>query len=345
MVDYDWLDDEGIGEAFCLTFVRDFDAARVLARFGVDRATIRSFAGMGEAADGPFDRVMVAGLVEDWVFVLEDNGFEGSRPEVLRAVSADTEAVSVFTNVNGKASFHHALNGVVRTAFDPSTPARRWGGQPDALLASMREVGLSIVDDGWCGEGVAAALRLADRISGFHLTAEALAGPLVSGRLVPLLSDPSPLPSWMLLDDHELMTEIETAHLDVLRLAVAAEARRLASEAGIADEPPVMLALAAVERGDSGTVPDHSDLGLLLRGLAVESQAAGDSLAPPTLRHRMTEAQRQGVFLRHTAGLAVQAALHPDPRRAAYRVFGWVAPARDPRAVARRTQILTELRG
>jgi Family of unknown function (DUF6461) len=346
MIDYQWLDEKGLGQAFCLTFVRDADALAVLRRFGVDPATLRSVAGIAEAAGGPFDPIIVAGRLDGWVFVLEDNGFQGSRAEVLRAVSAGTEAVSVFTNVNGNTRFGHAVGGLVRTEFDPCSPARRWGSDPDALVPLMRLVGLPDAEDsGWFSDGLGAALRLADRITGVHLSAERLSGPLSSGRLVPLLSDPPRQPSWMLREDHELMKAIDAAGPAVLRRAVAAEARRRANDAGITDQPAVAQALATVDAGETLTVRDDSELGLLLRDWACESRAAGDSLGLPTLRHRMTDEQRRQAFLRHAAGLAVQAALFPDRKRAAYHVLGWVAPADDPERAARRARILADLRG
>jgi len=347
VVDYDWLSDEGLDEAFCLTFARGSSDSLVLTRFGVDPESLRTLDGLAEALDGPFDPAVVAGeLAGGWVFVLEDNGFEGSREEVLRAVSAGTEAVSVFTNVNGNARFCHAVDGVVRTQFDPCSASRRWGSDPDALLPLMHEVGMPCgQDDEWFAEGVDAALALAHRITGVPLSAARVAEPVLSGRLVPLLFDPPRGPSWMLREDHELMMAIESADRAMLRRVVAAEARRRAGDAGIAGHPLVAQALDEVERGQTRAVGDDSELGLLLRGLACESRAAGDSLALPTQRHLMTETERQQAFLRHSAGLAVQSALFPDPVRAAYQVLGWVAPHRDATRIARRADILRELRG
>ncbi|MGI5150804.1 DUF6461 domain-containing protein [Plantactinospora sp. CA-294935] len=346
MADYDWLDDHGLREAFCLTFVRDPDEEAVLRRFGVEPASLRSLTGLAEATELPFDHLVLAGRLDGWVFVLEENGFEGSRTEVLRAVSGGTEAVSVYTNVNGNQRFAYAVDGVLRTGFDPSSPVRRWGEAPDALVPLMRQVGLPEHGDaGWSSAGLDAGLRLADLVSGVHLEADRLAGPLSTGRLVPLLRDPPALPTWMLREDHELLTAITSAPPDLLRRVVAAEALRRADEAGIATEPVVADALVQVDRGGTRIVPDDSALGLLLRELACRAGVAGTSLALPTQRGRMTDAQRQQAFRRHAAGRAVQAALFPDPVRAAYEVLGWVAPARDPARVARRARFLAELRG
>jgi hypothetical protein len=342
---YDWLEDEGLDGAFCLTFARGIDEAESLRRFGVDPATLCRLDNAAEAAERSFEQIIVAGHLDGWVFVLEENGFEGSRAGVLRAVSAGTEVVSVCTNVHDSADFHHAVDGAVRTGFDPYRPARRWGTEPDALLPLMAEAGLAGSEDtGLADGGIDGALRLADRMTGVHLTAGRLAEPVLSGRLVPLLGEPPQAPSWLLRRDRELMTLIDAADPGTLRRAVVVEARRRASDAGIDGEPAVARTLAAAERGETGTVPDDSELGLRLREWACESNTAGLSLATPTSRHLMTERQRQRAFLRHAAGLAVQAAFFPDPRRAAYEVFDWVVPARDEQRVARRTLIVAELR-
>ncbi|MFY1692211.1 DUF6461 domain-containing protein [Plantactinospora sp. WMMB782] len=344
--EYDWLDDTNLREAFCLTFVRDRDESAVLRRFGADPASLRSLAGADQATPSPLTPLVLAGRLDGWVFVLEENGYQGSRIEVLRAVSGGTEALSVYTNVNGNRRFAHAVHGVLRTGFDPGSPVRRWGEAPDALVPLMRRVGLpDRGDPGWSSAGLEAALRLADLVTGVHLDADRLAGPLTTGQLVPLLSDPPELPTWMLRDDQELLTAITTAPPDLLRRVVAAEARRRAVEAGIAIEPVLADALAELDRPERRTVPDDSPLGLLLRELACQSELAGTSLALPTLRGRMTDAERQQAFQRHSAGLAVQAALFPDQVRAAYQVLGWVAPARDPARVAHRARLLAELRG
>jgi hypothetical protein len=173
--------------------------------------------------------------------------------------------------------------------------------------------------------------------------AERLDEPVLIGQLVPLLSDPPHVPSWMLREDHELIAAIDTTDVAVLRRVVVDEVRRRANDAGISDQPAVAQALAAAERGETRVVSDDSELGLVLRDWQLGSAAAGTSLALPTERHRMTDAQRQQAFLRHSAGLADQAALFPDTRRAPYQVLGWVAPARDPARVNRRAQIIAEL--
>jgi hypothetical protein len=114
-----WLGDQpNVGSwPFCPTFVRGSTEREVLEGFGADPddavaagATIP----FGEAHDRP--RVMV-GRSGEWVFALEENiTAQGTRPEVLRRLSARTEAVAIYNDIGkGNDEFAHAFNGEVIT--------------------------------------------------------------------------------------------------------------------------------------------------------------------------------------------------------------------------------------
>ena len=68
-----------------------------------------------------------------WLLVVEVNGWQGSRPEVLRRVSAGGRAVSAYWNVNLTTRFSYAVDGRVLTAFEVMSPDRRHGADPDCL--------------------------------------------------------------------------------------------------------------------------------------------------------------------------------------------------------------------
>src|SRR5687767_4735341 len=89
-----------------------------------------------------YPQFVLAARRGDWVVDVEDNGWEGSRPEVLRAVSASTRAVSVYENVNAQGYFSLAVDGAVAVQFELLFPWRRSGSQPDLLVGQMRAVGL-----------------------------------------------------------------------------------------------------------------------------------------------------------------------------------------------------------
>ncbi|GAA0986043.1 hypothetical protein GCM10009555_062600 [Acrocarpospora macrocephala] len=49
--------------------------------------------------------------------VFEDNGYQGTRPEILRRLSAGARVVSLFWNVNANTKLHYAVYGTVVTAL------------------------------------------------------------------------------------------------------------------------------------------------------------------------------------------------------------------------------------
>jgi hypothetical protein len=67
---------------------------------------------------GPYAEMAAVGSVGDAVVALEFNGFQGSRPEVLRPASHEAVAVSVFWNAKGMSKFAYAVAGDVVTQFE-----------------------------------------------------------------------------------------------------------------------------------------------------------------------------------------------------------------------------------
>jgi hypothetical protein len=194
--DYAWLEDHWLREAFCITLVRGLDEREVLRRLGGEHSQPRLLT-VGEAGrlSGSFQagypQIVLVARTDGWAVAVEDNGWEGSRPEVLRALSAGTQAVSVYRNVNALGYFSDAVDGEVLVRFELLFPQRRWGSRPDLLLPQMRAVGL---DPDWqeplYGEVDPAALALAERVTGVHLDPRMLEGPLPAAEITPLLDDP-----------------------------------------------------------------------------------------------------------------------------------------------------------
>jgi hypothetical protein len=120
---------------FCLTFVHGVDVEEVFRGFGADLAHVRS-AVPGIPFPDPNAPPQVLGRQSgDWTTVL-DYGMppRGLRPEVLRTVSATSEAVSIYNDI-AKLSheFVHAYNGEIVTAVTASIPPHWRGSQPDRL--------------------------------------------------------------------------------------------------------------------------------------------------------------------------------------------------------------------
>jgi hypothetical protein len=347
--DYAWFKDHWLRQAFCITLVRGLDEVQVLRRLGGERSQPRALTvGEAGALSGSFHagypQIVLVARAGSWAVAVEDNGWEASRPEVLRALSAGTQAVSVYRNVNALGYFSDAVDGEVLVRFELLFPQRRWGSRPDLLLPQMRGVGLD--PDGQeppYGEVDTAALALAERVTGVHLDPRMLEGPLLAAEIAPLLDDP---PASFFLgeeDDVELAAAVDQAAPGVLRRAAVMAARHAVQLAQLDHDPVIVEALAAAEAGQARQVDDHSPLGWRIRIWAVEARivervrndpsasldaqrreasllrAAGRAAEQP-LKDPSPWLGRGGsaLVLRWRAGQAVRAALFADPRTALY---------------------------
>lgn len=345
--DYAWLDDHWLREAFCITLVRGLDEAELLRRFGGERGqprtlTAREAGELSSSLRAGYPQIVLATRIGVWAVAVEDNGWEGSRPEVLRALSRGTQAVSVYRNVNALAYFSDAVDGELLVQFELLFPQRRWGSRPDLLLAQMRGVGLDPDRPEPPYDQVdAAALALAERVTGVHLDPEVLEGPLLGVEVAPLLDDP-PASFSLGVEDATLAAAIDRAPPARLRQAAATAARRAVELAQLDRDPTVMEALAAAEAGQARQVDDHSPLGWHIRRSDVETtivsrvlndpfasldaqrreasllQAVGRAAPPPVDPSPWTGAGGAALVLRWRAGQAVRAALFADPRTALY---------------------------
>ena len=244
--DYAWLNDHWLGEAFCITLVRGLGEAEVLRRVGGERSqprrlTVAQVAELSEPLPARHLQLVLVATADGWSVAAEANGFEGWRPEVLRALSRGSQAVSVLDN-GSEGYFSYAAEGRLLVQFELLFPQRRWGRRPDLLLAQMRAVGLDPDRDQPPAGGLATAgLALAERVTGVHLAPRVLEGPLMAAEITPLLDDP---PASFVLDrqDTELAAAIGRATPDGLRQAAATAARQAVQLARLDQDPQVMEA-------------------------------------------------------------------------------------------------------
>jgi Family of unknown function (DUF6461) len=344
--DYTWLKDDW---AFCFSLVRGLDEVEVLRRFGGERSQPRTLT-LAEAGQlsgsfhARYPQLILVAKAGGWSVAVEDNGWEGTRPEVLRALSRGTQAVSVHSTVGALGRFNYAVDGEVLVSFELLFPHRRLGSQPDLLLPQMRAVGLDADShEPFHDDAVIAALALAERITGVHLDPRMLDGPLVGAQITPLLDDP---PASFLLggeNDAELAAAIDQAPAGVLRRAAATAARHAVQLAQLEHDPVVVEALAVAEAGQARQVDDHSPLGWRIRMWAVEATICNRVLNDPraSLDAQLRSANllrasgraagqplkdpspwlgRSGsaLLLRSAVGQAVRAALFADSRTALY---------------------------
>jgi hypothetical protein len=345
--DYAWFNDHWLRQGFCITLVRGLDEAEVLRRFGGERSqprtlTVAEAGELSASSHAGYPQLVLVATADGWSVALEDNGFEGWRPEVLRALSDGTRAVSVFDNGN-EGYFSSAADGRLLVQFELLFPQRRWGAQPDLLLPQMRAVGL---DPDWQqpppGELDTAALALAERVTGVQLNPGMLDGPLAAAEIVPLLEDP-PASFFLGGEDTALAAAVEQAAPGMPRRAAATAARQAVQLAQLDQDPVVVEALATADAGQAQQVDDHSPLGWRIRTWAAEVRiaervrndpsvsldaqqreasllrAAGRAVAqPPKDPSPWLGRNWVGLVLRWRAGQAVRAALFADPRTALY---------------------------
>jgi hypothetical protein len=170
-----------------MTFVRGADERAVLAGLGVDPdAAIPSDA--AEFSTTPGISLVRSG---DWVAALEDSVWaRGKRPDVLRRVSAGTEAVVIYKDDGkGNHEFAHAVDGEIITAVTTSAPPHWRGTQPERLRPLAEELGLADDSDSDLLD-IEVLLTIAEGVFGLSLDEADLQHPLL--KVPDLPSDPAP---------------------------------------------------------------------------------------------------------------------------------------------------------
>ena len=226
--EFPWLQTPPLRDGACITLVGPPDAEGVVRGFGGDLSEARpmSLAALGMPdVDHPTVAVREVG---EWLLVVEVNGWQGSRPEVLRRVSAGGRVVSVYWNVNMTTRFSYAVSGQLLTAFEAMTPGRRFGADPD-VLETVR-AGLP-----WAtGGSVPLLLALAARVTGVGVRPDWLEGDFLVVPVEPPDDDPAtsvyPPTEPLTHDDGPLAWALLRAG-DAARIRVAGTAARYAADA------------------------------------------------------------------------------------------------------------------
>ncbi|SNR97115.1 hypothetical protein SAMN05216276_100250 [Streptosporangium subroseum] len=124
---YGRLVEETLTVPLCITWVEDLPATDVLAAAGrrEDGVGSRTYA---ETVQAAYDAIPVhagaalAGPLGEWTVLVEPNGFQGSRPDVLTGLSRRGRALSVFWNANGDGQLVYAEHGRLLTVLDLFDP-------------------------------------------------------------------------------------------------------------------------------------------------------------------------------------------------------------------------------
>lgn len=253
---YEGLVSAWFSDPTCLTWCEASGLDDVARAFGADLAAAESLS----FEDAQLEQYnadipgllpsLVAGTIGDWTLVVEPNGCEGARPEVLKALSARGRAVNVLFNGGRFDRLSYAAAGrllAVRLTSSPSGSGRL-PGDADAVIDAVGTddvIGLQ-----------AATLLAAEHITGARLTEEWLLG----GGLTRLLVE-NPLPDDIVPDqlrDHRVLNRPEVrAILDDLSPGKAAPIRYLMTEAVVQgsqlSHPAVAEALEFLRGDDDAT--------------------------------------------------------------------------------------------
>jgi hypothetical protein len=279
-----WLGDQpDVGSwPFCLTFVRGSTEREVLEGFGADPddagvagATIP----FGEARDRP---TVMVGRSGEWVFALEENvPAQGTRPEVLRRLSARTEAVAIYNDIGkGNDEFAHAFNGEVITALTTTIPPSWGGSEPDRLRSLAEEIALD--DDGESGPlGLEVLLALAEGVFGISLDEEDLRRPLIAAPMLPVLDDlPASRPTQARPHVSDPVISLLLAHVpdESLTGVLSVRCGRVMAEARVSDHVVLVDAIRDALAGETRSVTDDEPLGVVLRTAALHHARAAAML-------------------------------------------------------------------
>jgi Family of unknown function (DUF6461) len=253
---YAWFEETHLFEwGCCLTFVKGSDPRQVAWAFGGD---------LDGAAPMDLKREQFRAAVrqiDEWTLVVED-GYQGSRPEVLRRLRGET--VSVYRNVEAVTRFSVAAHGSIRTEFDAFMPDDRDGEDPDAIAAQL--AGLPWNE----AEPMRLMLALAERVSGFALRPEQLEGQFAVVTLLPWPADiPTSIsPPAAEYIDKSLWEAIERAPADARHRAAWVAVKLAARSADVLDDP----VLAPVLAGESATREQTAKLDAYARQLEPQNR-------------------------------------------------------------------------
>ncbi|MET9764144.1 hypothetical protein ABZ016_34665 [Streptomyces sp. NPDC006372] len=219
-----------------------------------------------------------AGESGGWAFaILEGGAAQFARPAVLRALSAGTR-VMVLTRQGPEVALTLAEDGVrcpeeqIRRVMSPRKP--NTAGGPWA-----RRLGVDL----WPGSTAAYTGFLAELEQEFGIAYDPAgegAAELASALLLPFLDD---LPEAeheppAQVRDFDLARFVQSTPPQRLRVAVAAQLTRLASETGIDTYPEVSDALDRIHRGLPVRCDQEDPLGVRMRTLAAEVHATRELL-------------------------------------------------------------------
>ncbi len=344
-----WLSEGRVQRSsFCVTFVEGADEQAVFESFDTRTgertprtgAQVRAAEAAFDEGYGPFVRVTQCGR---WVVAWEESSSEGTRPEVLRRLSALGRAVSVRHALDAFAALAYAEGGVLFTSVTTLPPYRREGSDPDRFLPLLREAGLVADDAARDAFDTANPTQTGDlrailqRAFGLSLDPGRLEAPWSSARILPRLAEAEPTQSRaseqrISVGDPVIDLLLAYASPDEIGQCLAHQTQRLLAETGLADRAVLVRAVERALASDRTCVDDDGPVGMELRRV-VHDQYVADRyqllgsatgwIAPQEQRLRATRAQAvmplRAVI--ETGGIKALAAVLAQRR--AWAAAGW----------------------
>jgi hypothetical protein len=248
---YAWFNDLPVGEAGCVTVVPAADEAAVLKAFGARLETaqpVESLQSAISASELPSADWVYVARVGDALVVVEDNGYQGTRREVLAPASKASgvhKAAAFFWNVNALTEFAAARRGKIQCSVEIL------GAEPEDLDGVPRALRRLVLEGGSEeGDMLAAGGALVAAYTEVALSVDMLRG----GTIYEIVAPTSALETFDPDDPYPLLPpRVVTA----VRALPSAVQRRLAEwatvaatrEAGVDSEPAVQRVLAALGTG------------------------------------------------------------------------------------------------
>ncbi|MGK3208457.1 DUF6461 domain-containing protein [Amycolatopsis sp. MEPSY49] len=267
--DFDWLSTSALGEAACVTMVKTADVDAVVRGFGGIAREARTIP-FAEAGNDLEEAYAIAVCRRgEYVVAIEVNGFQGSRPEVLRRVSRLGETVSTFWNINALTRFSYAVDGRIKTAFEAGAHSWKNGEDPDCLAPLLAEI------DWEAGHWRTGLLLLAARLTGQPFTEDWLSGDVLVAPIAEHLEDVHPVtPGFEPLEYQHpvLAAALHRAEDEPLLTVARAAVDEVVAAAGLTGVPgggiefDELVRMARYEAGASrygGYAPDADRLRLL----------------------------------------------------------------------------------
>ncbi|MFI5495008.1 DUF6461 domain-containing protein [Actinoplanes sp. NPDC051859] len=177
---YAWFADDDGSDSYCLTLVKDRAPAEVLTLLDGDHLrTVPNMTAVWHETQevGDAGGVVAASTVANWTLLFEPFGYRGVIRDVAERLSTGTTLVSHLRTINLDTTFMWAEDGIVQAEFDLVAPENATGVRAGQLDDMLQRAGFEGPDGGEWGYDsnyLAAAMALADIITGVTLTAELL---------------------------------------------------------------------------------------------------------------------------------------------------------------------------